>query len=113
MRELNADRRVLTLHEGDEGLEALHLGIIPDAKVVLIDQANLFDGGCLDKDKPEAAEGIAAEMHVVKGTAGATGAGAVVHHGGHDQTVLEGKAADAERPKQQRSHSVKFFGDRG
>ena len=62
--ELNADRGFLTLHEGDERLEALHLRIVPDAKVVLVDQADLFDAGGLDKDQPKASQGIAAEMHV-------------------------------------------------
>ena len=89
MRELNADRRVLALHEGDEGLEALHLCVVPDAKIMLVDQADLFDGGCLDKDKPKAAQGIAAEMHVVKHAAGAARPGAVVDHRRHDQAVLK------------------------
>jgi hypothetical protein len=53
MRELNADRRVLALHEGDEGLEALDLGVVPDTKIVLVDQADFFDGGGLDKDQAE------------------------------------------------------------
>ena len=100
MGELNADRGVLALHEGDQGLEALHLRIIPDAKVMLVDQANLFDGGCLDKDQPKASQRIAAEMHVVKGAAGAAGSGAVVDHRRHDQPVLQGQAADLERLEQ-------------
>jgi hypothetical protein len=34
----------------------LHLGIVPDSKVVLVDQADLLDAGGLDKDQPEASE---------------------------------------------------------
>jgi hypothetical protein len=98
--ELNPDRGLLSLHEGDEGLEALHLCIIPDAKVMLVDQANLFDGSRLDKDKPEASQRIAAEMHVVKRAAGAAGPGAVVDHRRHDQAVLEGQATDLKRLEQ-------------
>ena len=101
MGELNADRRVLTLHEADERLEALRLRIIPDAKVMLVDQANFLDGGCFDKDQPKAAERIAAEMHVMKGAAGAAGSGPVVDHRRHDQSVLESEAADFERLEQQ------------
>ena len=88
MRELNADGRVLAFHEGDERLKALRLRLVPDAKIMLIDQANLFDGGCLNKDKPKASQRIAAEMHVVKHAAGAARPGAVVDHGRHDQAVL-------------------------
>ena len=97
MGKLNADRRVLTLHEGDQRLEALRLRIIPDAEVMLVDQANLLDGGRLDKDKPKASQRITAEMHVVKHAAGAAGPGPVMHHRRHDQAVLEGQAADRER----------------
>jgi hypothetical protein len=89
MGELNPDRSLLTLHEGNEGLEALHLCIIPDAKVMLVDQANLFDGSCLDKDKPKASQGVAAEMHVVKDAARVGGPGAIVDHRRHDQAVLD------------------------
>ena len=103
MRELNADRRVLALHEGDERPEALYLCVVPDAKIMLIDQANLFDGGGLDKDQSEASQRIAAEMHVVKDAAGAARPGAVVNHRRHDQAVLQREAADLERLEQQRS----------
>ena len=61
MGELNADRRLLTLHEGDERLEALRLRIIPDAEVMFVDQADFLDGRRLDEDQPKAAERIAAE----------------------------------------------------
>jgi hypothetical protein len=100
-------------HEGDQGLEALHLSIVPDAKVMLVDQANLFDGGRLDKDKPEASQRIAAEMHVVKGAAGAAGCGAVVDHRRYDQAVLEGQATDFNRLEQQWSCRVNAIGDKG
>ena len=112
MRELNADRGVLALHEGDQRLEALHLRVIPDAEVMLVDQANLFDPRCLDKDHPEAAERIAAEMHVVKDAAGAAGSGAIMHHRRHDQAVLQRQVADPERLEQQWSCRIKIFGGR-
>ena len=110
MRELNADRGVLALHEGDQWLEALHLVFIPDAEIMLVDQADLFDPRCLDKDDPESAERIAAEMHVVKDAAGAAGPGAIVHHRRNDQAVLHRQVADLERLKQQRSWSINIFG---
>jgi hypothetical protein len=66
------------------------LCVIPDAEVMLIDQANLFDGSCLDKDKPKTSQGKPAEMHVVKGATPVAGFGAVVDHRRHDQAVLEG-----------------------
>ena len=99
------------LHEGDERLEALRLRLVPDAEIMLIDQANLFDGGCLDKDKPKASQRIAAEMHVVKHAAGAARPGAVVDHGRHDQAVLQRQAADLERREQQRSCRVDAIGN--
>jgi len=111
VRELNADRRVLGFHEGDERPEALRLCLVPDAKIMLIDQANLLDGGCLNKDKPKAAQRIAAEMHVVKHAAGAARPGAVVDHGRHDQAVLQRQAADLERREQQRSCRIDATGD--
>jgi hypothetical protein len=97
--ELNANRGVLAFHEGDERLEALHLGVIPDAEVMLVDQANLFDGCCLDKHQPKAAQRIAAEMHIVKAAANVAGPGAVMDHGRHDQPVLEAQAPDLQRLK--------------
>src|SRR5437763_9913885 len=100
MGELNADRGVLARHEGDEGLEALNLGVIPDAKVMLVDQADLFDGGGLDKDQPKAPQRIAAEMDVVKGAANIAGAGAVVDHRRNDQPVLQRQATRLERLEQ-------------
>ena len=112
MRELNADRGVLALHEGDQGLEALHLRIIPDAEVMLVDQADFFDARGLDKHHPKSAERIAAEMHVVKDAAGAAGPGAIVHHRRNDQAVLQRQVADLERLKQQRSCRINIFGGR-
>ncbi len=67
---------------------------------MLVDQANLFDSRCLDKDKPEASQRIAAEMHVVKAAAGVAGRGAVMDHRRHDEAVLQGQAADLERLEQ-------------
>jgi hypothetical protein len=113
VRELNADCSLLALHEGNEGLEALHLCMIPDAKVMLIDQANLFDGSGLYKDKPEATQGIAAEMHGVKSAAGVAGSGTIVDHRRHDQAILEGQAADFDGPEQQWSCRVNAIGDKG
>src|SRR6266700_7613878 len=113
MGELNADRDLLTLHEGDERLETLHLCIIPDAKVMFIDQANLFDSRSLDKDQPKAAQRIAAEMHVVKGAAGVAGPGAVVDHGRHHQPVLQRQATELEWLEQQWSCTVDAVGARG
>ena len=101
MGELNADCRLLALHEGDERLEALRLRVIPDAKIVLVDQANLLDRGGLDKDQPKALERIAAEMHVVKGVAGAARSGPVVTIGGTTRRFFERQAADRERLEQQ------------
>ena len=60
------------------------LGVVPQAKIVLIDQADLLDPRRLDKDETEAAERIAAEMHHVKRTAGRAMLGAIVHHRRHD-----------------------------
>src|SRR6476469_1677079 len=96
MCELNANRSLLALHEGDQRLEASYLFIIPDAKIMLVDQANLFDGSCLDKDKSEAPKRITAQMHVVKATARVARTSAIMDHGWHDQAVLEGQAADVE-----------------
>ncbi len=113
MGELNADRGVLALHEADEGFETLHLRIVPDAKVMLIDQADLFDRRCLDKDQPKAAQRIAAEMHIVKAAANVAGPGAVVDHGRHDQPVLQRQATDLERLEQHGSCTVDAVGNRG
>ncbi len=106
MRELNADRGLLALHEGDQGLVALHLRIVPDAEVVLIDQADLFDRGRFDKDQSKASQGKAAEMHVVKSAAGATGPGPVMHHRGYHHAIPEGQAANFNGLKQQGSCSL-------
>jgi len=78
---------------------------------MLIDQANLFDGSGLDKDKPEATQGIAAEMHGVKGAARVAGSSTVVDHRRYDQAVLEGQATDLNGPEQQWSCSVNAIGD--
>src|SRR5438309_2484038 len=112
MGELNADRDLLTLHEGDQGFETLQLCIIPDAEVMFIDQANLFDSSGLDKDQPKATQRVAAEMYVVKGAAGVAGHGAVVDHGRHHQPVLQRQPADLERLEQQWSCTVDAVGDR-
>src|SRR3984893_14750958 len=113
MGELNADSRVLTLHEGDQGLEALHLGIVPDAKVMLVDQADLLDSRRLDQDQPKTTQRVAAELHVVKTAAGAARRGAVVYYRRHHQPVLQGQAADLVRLEQHGSCSVNAVGDRG
>ncbi len=113
MGELNADRGLLALHEGDEGPEALHLRIIPDAEVMLVDQPNLFHSSRLDKDKPKTSQRIAAEMHVMKAAAGVAGAGAVMDHGRHDQAVLQRQATDLERLEQHGPRQFNAIGDRG
>jgi hypothetical protein len=113
MGELNAERGVLALHEGDQGLEALHLRIIPDAEVVLVDQAYLFDRRCLDKDEPKTSQRIAAEMHVMKAAAGVAGAGAVMDHRRHHQAVFQGQATDLERLEQHGTCQFNAIGDRG
>jgi hypothetical protein len=101
--ELNADCGFFTFYEGDEGFKTLRLCIIPDAKVMLIDQANLLDSSCLDEDKPKASEGKAAEMDVVKGAARVARSGAVVDHRRHDKAILEDQATDLNGLEQQRS----------
>ena len=73
MCELNSDRRVLALHEGDQRLEAFDLGLIPDAEVKLVDQADLLDAGGLDKDETEATQRITAEVHLMEHAAGGSG----------------------------------------
>ena len=90
------------------GLKLSSLRLVPDAEVVLVDQADFLDPGGLDKDHPKAAERIAAEMHVVKHAAGAAGPGAVMHHRRHDQAVLQRQAADPERLEQQGRVAIKF-----
>ena len=94
MGELDADRRALPLHEGDQRLEAFGLRIVPDAEVMLVDEPDLLDASRLDKDQPEAAERVAAEMHDVKRTAGMAGVTAVVDHRRHDEAVLQREAAN-------------------
>ena len=96
MGKLNADRGVLALHEGDQRLETFDLGIAPDAEIVLVDQAHFLDTGRLDKDKPEAAERVTAEMHEVEGAAGVAGLGAIMNHRRHDQAVFQRQAANGE-----------------
>jgi hypothetical protein len=56
MGELNADRGVLAMHEGDQRLEALRLRVVPDPEIVLVDEADPLDSRRLDKDEPEAAQ---------------------------------------------------------
>ena len=113
MGELNADCGLLPLHEGDERLEALHLCIVPDAKVMLVDQSNLLDGRRLDKDKSEATERVAAEMHGVKGAARVAGPGTVVDHRWYDQPVLEGQATKFDWLEQQWRCGSNAIGGRG
>src|SRR5262249_27581260 len=71
--------------------------VIPDAEIVLVDEADFLDRGGLDKDEAEAAERISAEMHDVEGTAGVAGLGAVMDHRRHHEAVLQRQAADRER----------------
>ena len=111
--DLNADRRPLPLHEGDQRSKTLRLRFVPDAEVEFIDQPGLFDAGGLDKDQPKASQGIAAEMHVVKGAAHITGCGAVVDHRRHDQAVLQSEAADLKRLEQHGPCQFDAIGDRG
>ena len=54
----------------------------------------LLDAGRLDKDEAETAERVAAEMHDVKGAAGAAGIGAIMHHRRHHEAVFQRQAAD-------------------
>src|SRR6516164_9463348 len=83
MGKLDADRRVLSPHESDQRLGAFDLGMVPDAEIVRVDEADLFHRGCLDKDQPKTAQSVAAEMHEVEAGAGVSGLGAIVHHRRH------------------------------
>src|SRR5579859_7525568 len=100
MGELDADRRALPLHEGDQRLETFDLGVVPEAQVVFVDQADLLDRGAFDEHKPEAAERVTPEMHQVKGAAGVAGFAAIVNHRRHDETVLQRYAANRHRLEQ-------------
>jgi hypothetical protein len=42
-------------HERDQGLETFHLGVVPDAEVILVDEPDLLDRRGLYEDEPEAA----------------------------------------------------------
>src|SRR5262249_35304572 len=79
---------------------AFGLGIVPDAEVVLIDEADLLDARRLDKDEPETTERIAAEMHDMKRAAGVSGITAVVDHRRHDEAVLH-REAPKRKPLEQ------------
>src|SRR4051812_123885 len=94
MGKLNADRRTLAPHEGDQGLETFGLCIVPDAEVMLIDESDLLDTGRLDKDEPKTSERIAAKMHDVKCAAGISGVAAIVNHRRHDKAILQRQAAN-------------------
>jgi hypothetical protein len=59
---VNADRSFLNLHEGDEGVK---LCTWASFQIPGHAQANLFEGSCLDRDKPKATS--RPRMHVVKG----------------------------------------------
>src|SRR5581483_8236828 len=96
MRQLDSDRGALSLHEGDQRLEAFGLRLVPDAEVVLVDQADLLDPGRLDEDEAEPAERVTAEMYDMEGAAGVARLGAVMHHRRHDEAVLQGESADGE-----------------
>ena len=106
MRKLDADRGALALHEGDQRLEAFGLRLVPDAEVVLVDQADFLDAGRLDKDEAEAAERVAAEMHDMEGAAGVACLGAVMHHRRDDEAVLQRQPADGEGLKKSRLRSL-------
>jgi hypothetical protein len=101
MRELNPDRGVLAPHEGDQRLEAFGLGLVPDAEIELVDQADFLDAGGLDKHQAKTAERVPSQMHVMKHAAGRTGIGAVMHHRRHHQAIFQRQAADVERLEQQ------------
>ena len=97
MGKLNADRRPLPPHEGDQRLEAFDLRVVPDAEIVLVDEAYFLHAGRLDKDQSETAERIAAEMHDMERAAGVAGVAAIMDHRRHDETVLQREAANLER----------------
>src|ERR1700760_734836 len=100
MADLDSDRGVLTLHEGDQRLEAFDLGFVPDTEIMLIDEADILDRGDLDKDEPEAAQRVAAEMHQMEIAAGVAGFGAVMDHRRNDEAVFQLEAADIDRLEQ-------------
>src|SRR5262245_126417 len=100
MGQLDSDRRTLTLHEGDQRLEAFDLGIVPDAEVMLIDDSDFLDACRLDKDQAKTAERVAAEMHDVKCAAGISGVAAIMDHRRHDEAVLQRKTANRKRLEQ-------------
>src|SRR5689334_22471053 len=97
MGELNADRGVLALHEGDQRLETFDLGVVPDAEIMLIDEADLLDRRRLDEDQPKAAQCVAAEMHDMEGPAAIAGVAAIVDHRRNDEAVLQREASDGQR----------------
>jgi hypothetical protein len=100
--QLDADRRPLSLHEGDQRLEAFDLRIAPDPEVVLVDQPDLFDAGRLDKNQTETAQRVTAEMHDMEGAAGMAGVAAIMDHRRHHETIFQRQAPDRKRPKQHR-----------
>src|SRR5262245_30610166 len=100
MGKLDTNRRALTLHEGDQRLETFGLRLVPDAEVMLVDDSNFLDACRLDKDQPETAERIAAEMHDVKCAAGISGIAAIVDHRRHDEAVLQRETPNRKRLEQ-------------
>src|SRR5579859_1785959 len=106
MGELNADRGALPLHESDQRLEAFDLRVVPDAEVVLVDEADFLDRRRLDKDEAKAAERVAAEMHDVESAAGVAALAAVMNHRRHDEAIFQREAPDRERFEEPRPHRL-------
>ena len=79
MGELDADAAALVVHHADQPAMRLDLAVVPDAHVVVGDQAALFNGGGLGEHQGEAAIGHLAEMHNM-GVAGNAMTGAVDIH---------------------------------
>ena len=79
MGELDADAAALVVHHADQPAVRLDLAVVPDAHVVVGDQAALFNGGGLGEHQGEAAIGHLAEMHNM-GVAGNAMTGAVDIH---------------------------------
>src|SRR5690348_5341692 len=100
MGKLDADRRALSAHEGDQRLEAFDLGIAPDAEIVLVDEPDFLDAGRFDKDETETAERVAAKMHQMEGATGIAGLGAIMDHRRHDEAVLQREPANCQRLEQ-------------
>ena len=102
MGELEADRRALALHEGDQRLEAFDLGLAPDAEVVLIDEADLLDRCGLDEHQPETAQRVAPEMYDMECATGVSGVAAIMHHRRHHEAIAQREASNAQGLEQHR-----------